>query len=137
MSLHLNTYQAGSERKRGEGVRIGVVRYLPRGVVKTDYAKRDYFDVWMPLLAPSRKLLGDMKKRQKGGEAWEDLWPEFRAHYQREMLGDTEKRQTLLLVGVLAEKTPVAIGCYCVNEKLCHRSILKELIEKALAEQIG
>lgn len=137
MSLHLNTYQSGSERKHGEGLRIGVVRYLPRGVVKADYAKRDYFDVWMPLLAPSRKLLGDMKKRQKEGEAWEDLWPEFKAHYEREMLGDTEKRQTLLLVGVLAEKTPVAIGCYCANEELCHRSILKALIEKGLAEQIG
>ncbi|WP_038167337.1 DUF488 family protein [Verrucomicrobium sp. BvORR106] len=131
MPLHLKTYQAGSARKRGEGLRIGVVRYLPRGVVKQDYAKLDYFDVWLPLLAPSRKLLGSMKKRQKEGEAWPDIWPDFRAQYEREIQSDTERRQTLLLLAKLAEKTPLVVGCYCENESLCHRSILLELIQQA------
>lgn len=42
---NLSSFQIGTPRKRGEGLRIGTVRYLPRGVKKKDYAKLDYFDV--------------------------------------------------------------------------------------------
>jgi uncharacterized protein YeaO (DUF488 family) len=131
MPLRLKTYQAGTDRKRGEGLRIGTVRFLPRGVLKKSYAKENYFDVWLPTLAPSRKLLGDMKQREKKGADWETLWPIFKARYEREMLGNTESRQTLLLLAKLATQTPIAVGCYCANEKRCHRSILHTLIRKA------
>lgn len=75
MPLRLKNYQAGSDRKRGEGLRIGTVRFLPRGVLKKNYAKENYFDVWLSTLAPSRKLLSDMKQREKQGADRETLWP--------------------------------------------------------------
>lgn len=129
--IRLKTYQAGSDRKRGEGLRIGTVRFLPRGVLKKNYAKENYFDVWLPTLAPSRKLLSDMKQREKKGADWDTLWPIFKVRYEREMLGNTESRQTLILLAKLEAQTPIAVGCYCANEKRCHRSLLHTLIRKA------
>ena len=56
-ALKLHTFQIGSPRKRSDGLRIGTVRFLPRGVRKKDYARLDYFDVWLPSVAPSRELV--------------------------------------------------------------------------------
>ena len=47
----------GTPRASNEGLRIGTVRRPPRGVRKADYARRDYFDVWLPELAPSAPLV--------------------------------------------------------------------------------
>ena len=47
----------GSPRRRGEGLRIGAARRPPRGVKKKDYARLDYYDVWLPELAPSQKVV--------------------------------------------------------------------------------
>ena len=47
----------GSPRVDGEGVRIGTVRRPPRGVPKAQFASRDYYDVWLPNLAPTPELV--------------------------------------------------------------------------------
>lgn len=46
--------QLGSRRRRGEGLRVGTVRRPPRGVRKSQYARHDWFDVWLPNLGPER-----------------------------------------------------------------------------------
>jgi uncharacterized protein YeaO (DUF488 family) len=120
----LRTFRAGSARPRSEGLRIGTVRFLPRGVPKKDYARLDYFDVWLPLLAPSRDLI----RRARPGEWSDDSWRKFAAAYRREMSA-TDARQAIRLLARLAERTPIAIGCYCDDESRCHRSVLRELIE--------
>ncbi len=130
-SLKLRTFRAGSPRKPGDGIRIGTVRFLPRGVRKADYARLDYFDVWLPILAPSRQLI-----------AWahhHDLarhWRTFAARYEREMTGNTDSRQCLHLLAMLAQQTPISIGCYCPDEAHCHRSILATLIKRAAADTL-
>jgi uncharacterized protein YeaO (DUF488 family) len=50
---------------------FGTVRRPPRGVAKTDWARRDFFDVWLPELAPSedeqrchRSLLRELLEAQ-------------------------------------------------------------------------
>lgn len=123
----IRTFRVGSPRTRAEGLRIGTVRLLPRGVAKKDYARRDYFDVWFPLLAPSRALMG----RFKAGEQTVASWRRFAAGYEREMKA-TDARQAILLVAALAARTSLAIGCYCEDESRCHRSILRRLIEGAM-----
>jgi len=122
----LRTFQAGTSRKRGEGLRIGVVRYLPRGVKKQDYARLDYFDVWLPLLAPSKELL----KWVHADPA--ERWPTFVERYKREMLNHTDSRQAIQLLAKLAKQTRISIGCYCSDEEHCHRSILRKLIEQEM-----
>jgi len=130
MNLKLRTFQVGSPRKRGEGLRIGTVRYLPRGVYKKDYAKLDYFDIWFPILAPSRKLL-------KWAHSQQDSASKFPEKYKREMMSNTNSRQAIKLLAKLALKTPIAIGCYCEDERYCHRSVLRKLIKEAASEKGG
>jgi hypothetical protein len=38
----------GSERIKGEGLRIGTVRRPPRGVPKADFGSQNWYDVWLP-----------------------------------------------------------------------------------------
>lgn len=61
MSIHI--VRLGTPRKAREGLRIGTVRRPPRGVRKADYRKPNYYDVWLPDLAPSAvhtKALGTL-----------------------------------------------------------------------------
>ena len=61
--IQLTAVKLGSPRQPGEGLRIGTVRLLPRGVRKQDYARRNYFDVWLPNLAEPRAAIA-MEERQ-------------------------------------------------------------------------
>jgi uncharacterized protein YeaO (DUF488 family) len=132
MALKLKTFQVGSPRKRGEGLRLGTARFLPRGVFKKDYARLDYFDVWMPVLAPSRNLLRWARSHDIGGRV-ED-WRTFARRYERELLSSTNGRQAVALLAQVAQRMPIAIGCYCADEKRCHRSLLRGIIERAAKE---
>lgn len=110
----------GTPRRRGEGIRIGVVRWLPRGVRKECYAADDWFDIWYPDLGPSRKLLSRVKTRQMG---WEAFVRSFLAEMKR-----PTPRHTLDLLAAMSEKTNFSIGCYCEDDTRCHRSVLRELL---------
>lgn len=128
MALKLQTYQLGSKRGRGEGLRVGVVRRPPRGIHKEDYARLDYYDVWLPALAPSQELLSWIHAHDVDAVP---VWRAFTKRYQHEMLSNTNSRQAIRLLGQLAQRTPIAIGCHCQNEKRCHRSILRKLVRDA------
>lgn len=123
MAWRFRTVQLGTPRAPGEGLRIGTVRHLPRGVRKEDFARLDYFDLWLPILAPSRELLGSFQR----GEI--PLATLFR-RYRREMQ-QTEAKQVISLLAALASQTPLSVGCYCPDESQCHRSILGEMIRVA------
>ena len=122
--MHLSTYRAGSPRTPGEGLRVGTVRYVPRGVRREDYARLDYFDVWFPLLAPSPELIRWLKSK---GTPTDAAWATFGRRYTQEM-SRTDPSQAIALLAELAQRTPIAVGCYCENEARCHRSILRDLL---------
>lgn len=128
MALKIRTYQLGSNRKRGEGLRIGVVRRPPRGVRKEDYAQLNYYDVWFPILAPSQRLLNWIHANDGANPV---IWRTFTKRYQGEMLNNTNSRQAVKLLAELAKHTPISIGCHCRDENRCHRSILLKLIKTA------
>jgi uncharacterized protein YeaO (DUF488 family) len=117
MALKLKTFRIGSKPAQGAGIRLGVVRYLPRGVKKTDYKKLGLFDLWFPALAPSRELFATRDRN-------------LLARYRAEILKNSESRQTLLFLAEVAKKTPISIGCYCEDESRCHRSVLASLLKK-------
>jgi len=123
MRLRVQTTRAGSPRQRGEGLRIGAVRFLPRGVSMRDYARKNYFDVWLPSLAPSRPLLARFLKSGMPVAT-------FLRQYRKEM-ENTEPRQVIKLLAEIAKRTPITLCCYCEDEHRCHRSVLIELIRKA------
>jgi uncharacterized protein YeaO (DUF488 family) len=121
--VSLRIVRLGSERHPDEGLRIGTVRRPPRGVAKQDYARRDFFDVWLPLLAPSEALLHEVKAT--GGD--ERSWRTFVRKFRREMQ-QPEAARTLDLLAALSHTTPLSVGCYCADEARCHRSLLRELL---------
>lgn len=123
MPLQLTSVRIGAPRRADEGLRLGTVRYLPRGVKKSDYGTLDLFDVWVPNLAPSRALLQSFKGATGGAE-------KFFARYRTEMQA-TEPRQLIELLARIAQQTPLSIACYCEDETSCHRSVLAELIRSA------
>ena len=115
----------GTPRAPGEGLRIGTVRRPPRGVPKAEFAKRDYYDVWFPNLAPS---LETMKLAQQARTPAE--WQAFVRRYRAEM-AEPEHAHALALLAALSKASDFSVGCYCEDESHCHRSVLREL----LAEQ--
>lgn len=130
MAIELRSFQIGTARQPGEGLRIGATRRPPRGVSRSRWVSGGYFDVWLPVLAPSAELLrrlreldlDDARDRQR-----------FFAAYEREMRR-TEAKQCIELLAVLCRNTAIAVGCYCRDESRCHRSRLKRLIEQAAAD---
>ena len=128
MAPRIRTYQLGSKRKRGEGLRVGVVRYPPRGIRKADYARLNYYDVWIPLLAPSQELLHWIHSHDANDSA---AWRIFARRYRNEMLNSTNSRQAIRLLAKVAQTTPIAIGCHCKDEQRCHRAILLKLVQDA------
>jgi len=123
--LALRVVRLGSPRKKGEGVRIGAARRPPRGVRKADYARRDYYDVWLPELAPSQKWVSWALS-----EPWTDArWRKYARNYRREMSA-AERQRLLDFIAALSRRTSVSVGCYCEDEHRCHRSLLRELLRE-------
>ena len=121
--MALRIVRLGRPREPGEGLRIGTVRRPPRGVRKSDYARRDYYDLWLPELAPSQKWVSWAL-----GEPWTDArWRKYVRNYRREMR-EPRAQRLLDLLAALSQGTDLSIGCYCENEERCHRSLLRELL---------
>lgn len=125
--LKLSTFQIGGPVNLGAGLRIGTTRLPPRGVPKSRWKSGGYFDVWLPTVAPSRGLLRWIKQRNIDDAA---VRREFFKRYERELLANSDARQTLQLLAEVARHTPISIGCFCADESRCHRSHLRKLIER-------
>lgn len=120
--MSIRVVRLGSSRLPGEGLRIGTVRRPPRGVSKADFTSRNFYDVWLPEVAPSEELL-------KVGQAADDAarWRAFSRSYRAEMKRP-DKAHVMDLLAALSHGTSFSVGCYCPSEERCHRSILRELL---------
>lgn len=127
-AMPIRVVQLGSPRSPGEGLRLGTVRRPPRGVPKEEFARRDYYDVWLPNLAPSAELMAE------GRAAADDkAWAAFRRKYEAEMK-QPEASHVLDTLAALSHQTSFAVGCYCEDEQRCHRSVLRALLRQRGAE---
>ena len=116
----------GSPRARDEGLRLGTVRRPPRGVRKADYARRNYYDLWLPELSPSNRLIAQAEKN----------WETFAKRYRGEMRAPGAQR-LLELLARLSHHANFSLGCYCEREERCHRSVLRQLLEERGAAIAG
>lgn len=128
--MPIRVVRLGSPRATGEGLRLGTVRRPPRGVPKAEFASRDFYDVWVPDLAPSEALLKEALSADS-----ERAWRAFVRRYRREMKRP-EATRLLELLAALSRGANFSVGCYCADEGRCHRSILRELLKEKGA-QIG
>lgn len=116
--------QLGSDRLPGEGVRIGTVRRPPRGVPKSQFASRNFYDVWLPTLSPSAETI---KLGQQAAN--ERDWARFVRRYRAEM-GRSDSSAMLNVLAMLSNRADFSVGCYCEDESRCHRSVLRELLQE-------
>ena len=130
--MPIRIVQLGSPRHPDEGARLGTVRRPPRGVTKDRYSALDYYDVWLPNLAPSAELMGWIKP-----EPWTAArWQTFARRYRSEM-STPEAQHLLATLALLSHQTSFSVGCYCEDEQRCHRSLLRELLAQHEARLVG
>ncbi|MCD0505487.1 DUF488 domain-containing protein [Bordetella petrii] len=120
--MSVRIVQLGSPRQAGEGLRIGTVRRPPRGVPKAEFARRNYYDVWLPVLSPSAELVSQALAASTDAE-WRKVARKIRSE-----LHAGEPGKVLDLLAALSATADFSVGCYCEDEHRCHRSVLRELL---------
>lgn len=125
MPIHL--YKYGSERSPGEGLRIGVAHYLPRGVGQENWGPQGWFDSWLPVLAPSAALMKLYVRK-------EISYAVFSRRYRTEMKS-ADCRQVIRLLAAFSSTAAISLGCFCADKSQCHRPILRQLIAQHISDQ--
>jgi uncharacterized protein YeaO (DUF488 family) len=122
--MAVRTVQLGTPRLRGEGLRIGTVRHPPRGVPKSEHASRNWYDVWLPELAPSAQAV-KLAKSASTARHWAAFVKKYRAE-----LAAPDRVRLLGLLAALSHQADFSVGCYCADESRCHRPVLRALLKE-------
>jgi uncharacterized protein YeaO (DUF488 family) len=109
----------------GEGTRILVTRYRPRAVARAD----ETWDEWQPDLGPSKELHALVYAKVGEGIPFAT----YRVRYLQEMRGRKDLVAALAKRVAAGESVALLCSSQCTRESRCHRSILKELIEREVA----
>jgi uncharacterized protein YeaO (DUF488 family) len=120
--MSIRIVRLGTQRAPGEGPRLGPVRRPPRGVAKARFAKDDWYDAWLPELAPSDALVKQGLRALSAKD-----WGAFAKKYRREMQAPAPAR-LLDVLALLSHSASFSVGCYCEDESRCHRSVLRKLL---------
>jgi len=100
-------------------------------VPKSEYARRNLYDVWLPNLAPSEELL---KSGQAAAASEDDrAWRAFLRRYRSEMK-QPANRALIEVLAALSHTADFSVGCYCADEARCHRSVLRQLLAEGGAK---
>jgi len=98
----------------GDGLRMLVTQYWPRGVARTT------IDEYVRELAPSRALLHAYRNAELD-------WPRYRHQYLIEMRRQSALREIHRLAKI-ARSERITLMCVCKYEDQCHRTLLRDLI---------
>jgi uncharacterized protein YeaO (DUF488 family) len=120
--MPISIVRLGSRRSSDEGLRIGTVRHPPRGVPKSEYARQNWYDVWLPALAPSAELL-----RSSRIQADHSRWRAFERRFESE-LRKPPASHLLDVLAALSHTANFSVGCYCADERFCHRSVIRRFL---------
>ena len=127
--MALRIVRLGTPRAAGEGLRLGTVRRPPRGVKKEEFARRNYYDQWLPLLAPSQPIVSWALSQPWTDERWTKYAGDYRAEMARPV-----PSQLIALLAQMSHHIHFSVGCYCEDGTRCHRAVLKELLAEAGAK---
>jgi uncharacterized protein YeaO (DUF488 family) len=122
--MAIRIVRLGTPRRADEGVRLGTVRRPPRGVRKDRYAVDNWYDVWLPNLAPSAALVASARRLEDSTG-----WKRFAARYEAEM-ARPENSRVLDMLAALSHHSNFSVGCYCEDPSQCHRSVLEQILKK-------
>jgi uncharacterized protein YeaO (DUF488 family) len=93
-------------------------------VPKSRFAAQNWYDVWLPELAPSPRAVKAAQAAKTERE-----WAVFAKRYRAEM-SRPETRRLLDLLAAQSRQSSFSVGCYCADESRCHRSVLRALLEE-------
>lgn len=102
-----------------DGIRIMIARYPIRGQRKEDRQ----WNEWWKELAPSKELHHDW---YHSGISWDD----YVARFTKEINENPTAQEALHRLNILSETNTVTILCHCVDETRCHRSLIKQIVER-------
>ena len=126
--MALRIVRLGTPRAPGEGLRLGTVRRPPRGVPKSEFASRDFYDTWLPNLAPTAELMA----QGLAAETDKD-WAAFTRKFLAQMK-EPDAAHLLDLLAAMSHQASFSLGCYCEDEARCHRSLLRHLLAQRGAD---
>ena len=130
--MSIRVVRLGTPRSPGEGIRLGTVRRAPRGVPKRDFARRDFYDVWVPELAPTAQTVSWALSERRTPVRWR----RYERIYLKEM-ATPAARHLIELLAALSKSTNLSVGCYCEDASHCHRSLLAKLLDDAGATMVA
>ena len=130
--MAVSIVRLGTPRLAREGVRLGTVRRPPRGVPKNRFSVDDWYDVWLPNLAPSAPLVASARALTTDLAAWK----RFARRYETEM-ARPENSRVLDALAALSHDANFSVGCYCEDERRCHRSVLRAILKRRGAKVVG
>jgi len=117
----IKTKSIYAPKERGDGFRVLITRYYPRGVKKT------HFDEWIRELAPSRDLLKFYKEEKIN-------WKHFEQEFLIQMKSSIESLEMIQTFANTATKQHVTLLCYEKEGDPCHRYLVETLIRKEMNE---
>ncbi|MFL5313444.1 MAG: DUF488 domain-containing protein [Myxococcales bacterium] len=119
--MPLRTRRWNDPRQPGDGLRLLVCRYRPRGLPKGE----ETWDEWRKELGPSPDLLAAF--HGKGG-GLPLSWTEYRKRYLAEMREQTSAIDELAGRVARGETLTLLCSSACVDPAHCHRTLLERLI---------
>ena len=127
--MPIRTRRWNDPASASDGLRLLICRYRPRALPKS----RETWQQWEKELGPSAELLAAFR----GKRGAPIPWAQYRARYLREM--EAQRARIGELARRVAAGGTITLLCAssCTDENRCHRSLLRELIERAAALSVA
>jgi uncharacterized protein YeaO (DUF488 family) len=123
--MPLRTRRWNDPQEPGDGLRLLICRYRPRGLPKG----KETWDEWRKDLAPSPELLAAFYGK-RGAPALS--WPEYRKRYLAEMRDRVPAIKELARRVAAGETITLLCSSACTDPAHCHRTLLEGLVEARL-----
>ena len=119
LSNMIRTKSIYQPREDGDGTRILITRFYPRGV------RKDHFDYWIRELAPSKSLLKSYKEGQQN-------WDDFKLAFLSELRDNIESLEIIQALNHHITNDNVTLLCYEKDGTPCHRHMIRDIVENPL-----
>ena len=117
----IRTKRWNDPAERGDGFRLLVCRFRPRGVRKD----AETWDEWWPHLGPSRELHAAVY----GKDGPPIAWREFERRYRAEMREQRDAIASLAARVAAGERITLLCSSACTDPAHCHRTLLASLVD--------
>jgi uncharacterized protein YeaO (DUF488 family) len=127
--MPIRTKRWNDDREPDDGFRVLICRYRPRALPKA----KEIWDEWWKDLGPSKALHADFYGKYGPAIGWE----QYRKRYLEEIPQQEDKIAELARRVAAGETVTLLCSSACTDPAHCHRTLLQQRIEAAVAAQPG